>query len=70
MIPFLSDDKPDAVVIHVTTNEVLKHKNHIDIANNIIQVSLRCRTYGENKKLFLQYLQKRPVTCRNYQTFQ
>ena len=56
MIPFLSDDKPDAVVIHVTTNEVLKHKNHIDIANNIIQVSLHCRTYGENKKLFLQYL--------------
>ena len=45
------DDKPDTVVIHVGTNDFLKHANHIDITNNIIQIGLRCRTYGVNEIL-------------------
>ena len=46
--PSLVDDKPDAVIIHVGTNDVLNKLNHEDITRNIISIALSCRKYGVN----------------------
>ena len=48
IIPSLVGDKPDAVIIHVATNNVLNKLNHEDIARNIIYIALICRKYGVN----------------------
>ena len=38
IIPSLADDKPEAAIIHVGTNDVLNKLNHEDIARNIISI--------------------------------
>ena len=48
IIPSLVDDKPDAVIIYVGTNDVLNKLNHEDIARNIISIALNCRKYDVN----------------------
>ena len=48
IIPSLVDDKPDAVIIHVGTNDVLNKLNHEDIARNIIFIALNCGKYDVN----------------------
>ena len=45
--PLLVDDKPDAVIIHVGTNDVFENANHEDIAH-IIKIGLECKKYGVN----------------------
>ena len=40
ILPPLVDDKPDAVIIHVSTNDVLTNANHEEIARNIIKIGL------------------------------
>ena len=46
--PSLVDDKPDALIMHVGTNDVLNKLNHEDITRNIISIALSCRKYGVN----------------------
>ena len=43
-----SADKPDAVIIHVETNDILNKLNHEDIARNIISIAFKCRKYVVN----------------------
>ena len=38
IIPSLVDDKPDAVIIHVGTNDILYNESYEDIARNIIKI--------------------------------
>ena len=46
IIPTLIDDKPDAIVIHVGTNDILNHAKHEDIARSIINIGLDCKNNG------------------------
>ena len=46
IIPSLVDDKPNAIIIHVGTNDILDKLNHKDIARNIISITINCRKYG------------------------
>lgn len=36
IIHTLADDHPDAILVHVGTNDILNGANHVDIANNMI----------------------------------
>ena len=40
------DDKPDAVIIHIGTNNILTKANHEEIAHNIIKIGLNCKNHG------------------------
>ena len=42
------DDKSDAVIIHVGTNDILTNTNHEEIARNIIKICLNYKNYGVN----------------------
>ena len=42
------DDKSDAVIIHVGTNDILTNTNHEEIARNIIKIGLNYKNYGVN----------------------
>ena len=42
------DDKPDAVIIHIGTNNILTKANHEEIARNIIKIGLNCKNHGVN----------------------
>ena len=42
------DDKPDAVIIHIGTNDILTNANHEEIARNVIKIGLNCKNYGVN----------------------
>ena len=46
IIPTLIDNKPDAIVIHVGTNDILNHANHEDMACSIINIGLDCKNNG------------------------
>ena len=46
ILPPLVDDKPDAVIIHVGTNDILTNANHEEIARNIIKTGLNCKNHG------------------------
>ena len=45
-IPTLTDDKPNATVIHDATNDILNHANHENIARSIINIGLDCQNNG------------------------
>ena len=47
IIPTLVDDKHDAIVIHVGTNDILNHANHGNIAHSIINIGLDCKNVNE-----------------------
>ena len=59
IIPALIDDKPDAIVIHVGTNDILNHANHEDIARSIINIGLDCKKNGVNEVLISSVLVKK-----------
>ena len=42
------DDKPDAAIIHVGTNDILTNANREEIAYNVIKIGLNCKNYGVN----------------------
>ena len=42
----MTEDKPDAIVIHVGTNDILNHANHEDIVRNIKNILLDCKNNG------------------------
>ena len=55
----LTNDKPDAIVIHVGKNDILNHANHEDIARSIINIGLDCKTNGVNKVFISSILVKK-----------
>ena len=59
IVPPLVDDKLDAVIIQVGTNDVLENANHEDIARNIIKIGLECKKYGVNDIVISSVLVKR-----------
>ena len=59
IIPTLIDDKPDTIVIHVGTNDILNHANHEDIARSIISTGLDCKSNGANEVLISSILVKK-----------
>ena len=48
ILPPLVDDKPDAVIIHVGTNDTLTNANHEEIARIVIKIGLNCKNHGVN----------------------
>ena len=48
ILPRLVDDKPDAAIIHVGTNDILNNANHEEIACNIIKIGLNCKNSSVN----------------------
>ena len=67
IIPSLVDDKPDAVIIHVGTNDFLCSASYEDIARNIIKIGSNCKSHGVNDVLISSILLKKSVKC-TYQT--
>ena len=53
------DDKPDAVIIHVGTNDILTNANHEEIARNIIKIGLNCKNHGVNDVVISSVLVKK-----------
>ena len=53
------DDKPDAIVIHVGTNDILNHANHEDIARSIINIGLVCKNHCVNEVFISSVLVKK-----------
>ena len=56
IIPTLVDDKLDAIVIHVGTNDILNHANHENIAHSITNIGLDCKNNGVNEVLISSIL--------------
>ena len=48
ILPPLLDDKSDADIIHVGTNDILTNANREEIKRNIIKIGLNCKNYGIN----------------------
>ena len=59
ILPLLVDDKPDAVIIHVGTNDILTNANHEEIARNIIKIGLNCKIDGVNDLVIFSVLVKK-----------
>ena len=55
----LVNNKPDAIVIHVGTNDILNHANHENIAHSIINIGLDCKTNGVDEVLISSILVKK-----------
>ena len=53
------DDKPDAVIIYVGTNDILTNANHQEIARNVIKIDLNCKNYGVNDVVISSVLVKK-----------
>ena len=49
VIPVLADEKPQTIVIHVGSNDIIKFNYHDvdvnDLAIRILQIALKCRSY-------------------------
>ena len=58
-LPPLVDDKPDVVVIHISTNDILSNANHEDIAHNIIKIVLNCKNHDVNDVVISSILVKK-----------
>ena len=59
IIPTLINDKPDTIVIHVGTKDILNHANNEDIARRIINIGLDCKNNGVNEVVVLSTLVKK-----------
>ena len=50
VVPLLVDEKPDNVVIHIGSNDITKFNynnvNAEELAHRIINIGLKCRSYG------------------------
>ena len=60
ILPPLVDDKRDAVIIHVGTNDILTNANHEEIARIIIKIGLNCKNYGVNNVISSILVKKNP----------
>ena len=52
--------KPDAIIIHVGTNDILTNANHTEIARKIIKIGLNCKNYGVNVVISSMLVKKNP----------
>ena len=59
IIPNLVDNKPDVVLLHVSTNDILSNANNIELANNIINMALNCKNHGVSKVFISSMLVKK-----------
>ena len=59
IIPTLIDDKPDAIVFHVGTSDILNYANYEDIACSIINIDLDCKNNGVNEVFISSILVKK-----------
>ena len=59
IIPSLVDDKPDAAIIHVGTNDNLYNANYEDMARNIIKIGSNCKSHGVNDVFISSILVKK-----------
>ena len=59
IIPILVNDKPDAIVVHVGTNDILNHANHENIAHSIINIGLDCKNNGVSEVLISSIMVKK-----------
>ena len=59
IIPTLVDDKPDVVLLHVGTNDILSNANDTELANNIINIGLNCKNHGVSKVFISSILVKK-----------
>ena len=55
IIPTLVDDKPDVVLLHIDTNDILSNANDTELANNIINIGLNCKNHGVSK-VFISFI--------------
>ena len=58
IIPTLVYDKPNGIVIHVGTSDILNHDNHENIASSIINIRLDCKNNGINEVFISSILVK------------
>ena len=54
------DDKPDAIIIHVDTNDILTNANDKEIVRNIFEIGLNCKGYGVTDVVISILLRKLP----------
>ena len=59
IIPTLVDDKPDVVLLHVGTNDILSNANDAELANNIIIIGLNCKSHDVSKVFMSSILVKK-----------
>lgn len=59
IIPTLVDDKPDSIIIHVGTNDILNNANDSELANNIIKIAIICKQHGVNDVFISSVLVKK-----------
>ena len=59
IIPLLVDDEPDAVIIHVGTNNILYNASYEDIARNTIKIGSNCKSDGVNNVFISSILVKK-----------
>ena len=59
IIPSLVDNKPDKVIIHVGTNDVLNGANDTELANSIIKIGMICKQHGVNDVFISSILVKK-----------
>ena len=46
IIPTLSEDKPDTVIIHVGVNDIMKRIDRDDLILQISKIGFTCKNYG------------------------
>ena len=61
IIPSLVDDKSDAVIIHVGTNDILYNVSYEVIAANIIKIGSNCKSHGVNDVFISSVLVKKKM---------
>ena len=59
IIPSLVDDKPDAVINHVGSNDILYSANYEDITRNFVKIGSNCKSQGDNDAFILSILVKK-----------
>ena len=61
-MPLLVDDKPDAVIIDVGTNNILYNASYEHIARNIIRTGSNCKSHGV-KDVFISSILVKKIQC-------
>ena len=63
VFPMLVDEKPDNVVIHIGSNDITKFNNNNvnveELAHRIINIGLKCRSYGVSNIAVSSVLKRR-----------
>ena len=66
IIPSLVDDKPNAVIIYLGTNDILCNARHEDIARNIIRIGSNCKSRGVNDVFISSILVLKSLTLNPF----